>query len=208
MKKDKVDKLTDKAFLRLIITSVLAIVFCLVCLCSTTWAWFTESQESASNSIKSANCMLEITVSNVNDANETTVIAFEMGETELDLTSGNKYSVVLAIPDDSASGYCIIKIIDGDTNSENDVKLYSQAVSNNGSPYTRELNFSIVAEADAKVKIVPCWGIYSGNADIEEGEIVKINATGFVSETDGEQSDSETESADSEQPEGETESEN
>lgn len=205
MKKDKVDKLTDKAFLRLIITSVLAIVFCLVCLCSTTWAWFTESQESASNSIKSANCMLEITV---NNGTENTVIAFENGETALDLTNGKTYNVKLTIPQDSASGYCIIKIIDGDTNSENDVKLYSQAVSNNGSPYTCELNFSIVAEADAKVKIVPCWGIYSGNADIEEGEIVKINATGFVSETDGEQSEGETESADSEQPEGETESEN
>ena len=60
----KPDKLTDKAFLRLAVTSILAILVCIVCLCSTTFAWFKDSAPSAANSIKTADeCDLSVQVS-------------------------------------------------------------------------------------------------------------------------------------------------
>lgn len=180
MKKDKVDKLTDKAFYRLIITSVLAIVFCLFCLCSTTWAWFSESQTSQSNSISSANCTLKITVDDVDgDDGDIIVCDFDSGEQDLTLDEGVTYSVKLEIPEDSASGYCIIKLIDGDNDETNDVKLYSQSVSNNGDPYVSTLTFKLVAENSMSVKIIPCWGIYSGDVKVHGGETVKVTASGF-----------------------------
>ena len=196
MKKDKIDKLTDKAFFRLIITSVLAIVFCLFCLCSTTWAWFNESENSASNSIRSANCTLSITVAK--DANNKIDIGFEDGEKIVDLEAGVEYTVTLSIPQDSASGYCIISL--------NGVDMYSQSVSNNGAPYERTLSFTVVADADTKVTFAPSWGIYSGDTVIQDGETVLVSANTFVIETESE-SESESESASEEASESESESE-
>lgn len=196
MKKDKIDKLTDKAFFRLIITSVLAIVFCLFCLCSTTWAWFNESENSASNSIRSANCTLSITVAK--DANNKIDIGFEDGEKIVDLEAGVEYTVTLSIPQDSASGYCIISL--------NGVDMYSQSVSNNGAPYERTLSFTVVADADTKVTFAPSWGIYSGDSVIQDGETVLVSANTFVIEAESE-SESETESESESASESESESE-
>jgi uncharacterized membrane protein YdbT with pleckstrin-like domain len=44
-------KLTDKAFSRLLITSVVAILFLVACLCSTTYAWFVQDISSGENLI-------------------------------------------------------------------------------------------------------------------------------------------------------------
>lgn len=191
MKKEKVDKLTDQAFARLIITSVLAIVFCLFCLCSTTWAWFSESQASASNSIKSANCLLNITVER-EDA-ENIVVDFEGGEKDVILKQGIQHSVKLEIPADSASGYCVITIKDGDSDESNDIKIYTQAVSYNGAPYTDTLSFKLISDENVEVSITPCWGIYSGDVHIFEGDTVRVSSVGFVSEV---QAESESESVD------------
>lgn len=61
--KKTTDKLTDKAFSRLLFTSVLGIVICLVCLCSATWAWFSDSIPSDNNNIQSASeCLLDVSV--------------------------------------------------------------------------------------------------------------------------------------------------
>ena len=209
MKKDKVDKLTDKAFYRLIITSVLAIAFCLFCLCSTTWAWFNESETSQSNSISSGNCTLKITVDdNDNDDTDVIVCDFDSGEKDVTLNAGVTYSVKLEIPEDSASGYCIIKLVNSDEPAE--IKLYSQSVSNNGSPYERELIFTIVAEENAQVKVIPCWGIYSGDEKAMNGDTVKITASSIsiVSESETEtESDSVSDAADGSEIASEEESE-
>ena len=63
MKKQTNEKLTDKAFLRLIITSAIGILICLVCLCSTTWAWFSSDVTFEDNQIKTAEqCLLTVSV--------------------------------------------------------------------------------------------------------------------------------------------------
>ncbi len=42
-------KLSDKVFARLALTSILGILVCIICLCSTTYAWFTGSVQVDSN---------------------------------------------------------------------------------------------------------------------------------------------------------------
>ena len=181
MKKEKVDKLTDQAFIRLIITSVLAIVVCLVCLCSTTWAWFTESQTSAENSIKSSSCMLQITVDDGIDGTDNVVRGFEDGAgANIQLVPGVVYKVKLEIPTDSASGYCIIKLVDNDGDETNDIKKYSASVSNNGGSYARVLNFEMVAEEEVYISLIPCWGLYSGQVDIHEEDRISLSSAGVV----------------------------
>ena len=49
MKKQNNEKLSDKAFARLALTSILGILVCIICLCSTTYAWFTGSAQVDSN---------------------------------------------------------------------------------------------------------------------------------------------------------------
>ena len=54
MKKQNNEKLSDKAFARLVLTSILGILVCIICLCSTTYAWFSGSVQVDSNTLKAA----------------------------------------------------------------------------------------------------------------------------------------------------------
>ena len=63
MKKQNNEKLSDKAFARLALTSILGILVCIICLCSTTYAWFTGSVQVDSNTLKAADaCLLSVSV--------------------------------------------------------------------------------------------------------------------------------------------------
>ena len=48
------EKVTEKAFARVLISSIFSILLCMTCLISTTWAWFTVSVENQGNEIKIA----------------------------------------------------------------------------------------------------------------------------------------------------------
>jgi len=49
MEQQNKEKLSDKAFARLSVTSILGILVCIICLCSTTYAWFSGSAQVDSN---------------------------------------------------------------------------------------------------------------------------------------------------------------
>lgn len=60
---NKNGKLMDEAFTRLVVMSLLAVCICIVCLCSTTFAWFSDSVPSNGNEIKMADkCLLTVKV--------------------------------------------------------------------------------------------------------------------------------------------------
>lgn len=160
MKKENTDKLTDKAFLRLIITSFLAIILCLVCLCSTTWAWFADDVTSTKNPLKSGRCLLTITVADngtvVKDANTETVT----------LQQGITYSVTLSLPKDSASGYCIIQT---DTN-----KYYSEYLTTHTNEEPKVLSFFVTVQEEKEVSFKTRWGIHTEVYKVLEGETLSI----------------------------------
>ena len=62
----KTDTLTDKSFMQSIVVSVLGMLFCMLLLCGTTWAWFSEGVSSSQNTIAAADCTVTVTVKNVN----------------------------------------------------------------------------------------------------------------------------------------------
>ena len=90
-------KLTGKAFSHAIISSIVGIVVCLICLCSSTWAWFTDSVEFAGGSINTGECLLEIDVTNE--------IGEEMQDVEngITLNANETYTVTLTLPKGSTS---------------------------------------------------------------------------------------------------------
>ncbi len=59
---NETEKVTEKIFLRAMISSVLGIILCTVCLAGMTWAWFSDSVTNRSSTITSANFSVEVTV--------------------------------------------------------------------------------------------------------------------------------------------------
>ena len=80
MKKQNNEKLSDKAFARLALTSILGILVCIICLCSTTYAWFTGSVQVDNNTFKAADaCLLSVSV--YKDGAEKAIIDMEKERT-------------------------------------------------------------------------------------------------------------------------------
>ena len=99
--KEKVT-INDKAFTRLMITSLIGFLVCVACLCSTTWAWFSDNAPSHGNEIKMADTF-SLTVA-VEGGGE----AIPDASGNIALTAGVDYTVTMTLPAESASGYCIL----------------------------------------------------------------------------------------------------
>ncbi len=149
MKKQNIatEKLTDKAFSRLVLTSVLGILVCIVCLCSTTYAWFADNAPSNGNSIKTANsCELIVTLT---DSSGT---AIEITENGVELESG-VYTVTLSLPPNTASGYCVITA-GTDT-------IYTDYITRHTESEPQTVTYSLIVTTAQTVKFTPRWGIYT-----------------------------------------------
>ena len=160
MKKQNTDKLTDKAFLRLILTSFLAIGICLVCLCSTTWAWFSEDVSSQKNALRSSSCLLNVAV-----AEDGTIVKDADTET-VTLKQGVVYTFTLSLPKYSSSGYCIIVA------GEN--KYYSEYLTAHKNEEAKIVSFYVTVESDREVFFKVRWGIYSGTCDVQRDTTLMI----------------------------------
>lgn len=162
MRQRNTDNLTDKAFLRLIVTSIIGILACIVCLCSTTWAWFSDSAPSNNNAIKAADaCLATLTLV---DDNGQELVDLENG---VELNKDVVYTLTLSLPKDSASGYCVITT-ELDTFNTEYVLRHDQ-----DDPVT--LTFTVVALNTQTVKFSVHWGVYSGQIDLNNGQQLVIN---------------------------------
>jgi len=188
------DKLTDKAFMRLIVTSFAAIILCLACLGSTTWALFSDVFPSEKNEIRSAEkCLLTVSVvRNENggastastDSTESTETGDETvfldkvnEEKSLDLASGT-YTVTMTLPKNSASGYLVI--------SCGEQKYYTDFLERHENDVPSTLTFTLkvdagdpvapATEATLAIEFVPRWGIYAGDAHVKNGGTLEVKA--------------------------------
>ena len=161
MEKQNNEKLSDKAFARLALTSILGILVCIICLCSTTYAWFTGSVQGGNNTIQTANaCLLSVSVYKDGAEVVGTSAADENGET-LELSQGT-YTVTLTLPKESASGYLIITA-DGQN-------YYSDYLQRNDER-DQALTFTLNVATAQTVTFTVRWGIYSGTCHVQNGEL-------------------------------------
>lgn len=154
----KDEKLTDKAFSRMLLPSVLGILLCIVCLCSTTFAWFTDSAPSAQNEIKAADeCLLSVTVTESGEE-------LQNIESGVLLEAGKEYTVTLSLPSGSASGYCMI-VAGGKT-------YYSDYIARHSRSEPKTVTFTLTVATDQTVVFKPHWGIYSKETDVADNKLL------------------------------------
>ena len=157
MKQQNNQKLSDKTFTRLIVYSVLAILLCLACLCSTTWAWFTDSVSYQGNTIQTTEkCLLSVSVYEGNSALENV----EYGVT---LEKDHVYTVTLRLPKNSGSGYCEIYA--------NGNKYRSDYIVRHENEEDETRSFSLTVRETCVVTFSIRWGIYAGESDVINGNL-------------------------------------
>ena len=120
------EKVTEKIFLRAMISSVLGIILCTVCLAGMTWAWFSDSVTSHSSNITSANFSVKVTV---NKGIDNTEIHLTDGKYKLEQSS-EKYKVTLKATGSASTVYCKVNIneviytVQLNPNSNNDTFIF------------------------------------------------------------------------------------
>lgn len=155
-------KLTDEAFSRLMFTAVAGILLCIFCLCSTTYAWFTASIPSTGNEVKTAGeCLLSVTVSRDGVALDGVKDGVEL-EASPNGEDAITYDVVLALPPDTASGYCVI--------TAGDAVYYTEYIARHYDAEPKTVSFTITVGTTQTVTFTPRWGIYAEAEQIASGE--------------------------------------
>ena len=145
-------KMADKAFYRLIFTSFLAIFVCIICLCSSTFAWFYDSAPSTGNTLQAmGDCLLEIRVEQSGEP----LSGIESG---VELEQGKTYRVTLSLPQDSASGYCVIVAETGE--------FYTPYIAHHDNAIAETVSFELIVGTTQTVRFESRWGIYSRDCDV------------------------------------------
>ena len=139
------DTLTDKIFMRSVVTSFVAIIACIVVFSASTYAWFNESvatTETITTSVYTLSITADPTRTPVTNAN---------GNDEYTLDAGIRYAVTVATVDaetTGTTGYIKLRIDD---------KTYVSEQIDKGESLTFYLEF----DTDTTVEIIECWGISS-----------------------------------------------
>lgn len=160
MEQQNKEKISDKAFARLILTSVLGILVCIVCLSASTYAWFTDGEIGASNKIQSASECLFSALVYTNDTDE--LVATVDTQNPITLKIKGDYTVTLTLPSGSASGYLVVRV--------GSQEYYSDYLQRNDST-NQTLTFTLKADTETSVTLFARWGIYSDESDVQNGTL-------------------------------------
>ena len=146
---DKKEDNNDKIFLKNVAISGIAILMCIVALCSSSWAWFQADASTEDIQLVAGKFDLEVSIT---DSTNSPVLENARGvdSHSFALVGGETYTVVLSATDDStlAGGYCKLSI-----NGENFNTEYIST--------EQSFSFTICLESDANVSFEAMWGIPS-----------------------------------------------
>ena len=164
------NRITDKAFSRAMITSVLGILVCIACLCSVTWAWFSTDISNDSNTVGSGNFGLIVTVTDVTDGGtaDVPVSVLTDGASVCNLMGGKTYKVILKMTEDTTvtKGFCIIK------SGAASLQSGSINIAENTNPF--EFTLTVGGTGERTVTFSPAWG-YPAGAAVSHGGTLTIN---------------------------------
>ena len=93
LNQNKYKKDADSAFLRLVASSIMGILLCIVCMGGLTWAWFNQSVTGNTESIQSASYKIDISVVQNSTTGNITVSPGADGKYSLE--AGKVYAVTL-----------------------------------------------------------------------------------------------------------------
>ena len=172
-RENKEEKITEKAFSRSLLASALGILLCIAALCSVTYAWFSESISSSSNTLTAGTFDLVITAQTASDTVEIT--AHTNGSKSCTLPAGT-YTVTLAMTEESnVKGYCIVEL--------GGARYVTSPISRDSAIGAPNLTFTVtVAEGEAvTVVFSPRWG-YPAEPNLRDGGEVNVPAASVPSE--------------------------
>lgn len=155
-------KVSDKEFTRIMISSVLGIMLCVICLAGLTWAWFSGSVSSAANNITAASFNIQIDVK-VQDTERPISPTVENGIYSFSLENNKIYDVKITADGTATTGYC--EVIFGE-NSYHTIQIFNisgepQPGSLLSTDRPHEITFTVNATDVTLLKIIPRWGSYA-----------------------------------------------
>lgn len=166
----KYEKVSDKAFLRIMLSSVFGILLCGICLAGLTWAWFTSSISSTANTITAADFSV-----GVEFKQDESVIEPVIENESYKLNSGT-YTVTVTASGTATTGYCTVKF---GSNTYHTIQLYPAG--EDGKPQSVE--FTVKVSDGSLLTITPQWGTFAKRqsesliGDSQNG-LSSISATG------------------------------
>ncbi len=132
----------------LLLPSFLGIIICAVCLAGGTFAWFTASQTTATQTIVAANYTVGIEV--FDQANQL------VGESNTIALSEGTYTVKLTASGDATTGYCILDFGD-------DIEpKYTEQIAKG-----ENITLNLVVNESVELTITSVWGTYTGERIID-----------------------------------------
>jgi hypothetical protein len=162
------EKISDKAFSRSLLVSVVSILLCTVLLCSVTYAWFSDGQATANHIITAGSFSVDVSVVDDN-AGEVTVDTLPNGCMIGILENKNTtYTVSLSItPGSNVKGYCAISFNDGEN-------ITTVLMSNDPALGVDTISFTVTtAEDSTTVSFIPVWG-YPAAPTVEDGDAIVL----------------------------------
>lgn len=164
------EKSADAGIKRMILTSVLGMLICVVCLAGTTWAWFTANSgiDDTDKPLSVETAQVKVDVS-INNQDKVTVSGGNEQPIEIEITKNENLSVTLAGDGTSTKKYCYVTV-DGD-------RYYVDLSSSKPITFT-------VCSSSGSMMIKASWSVPgSGISLISSGEKI---GTGKVPENDSE----------------------
>lgn len=166
MEQQNNEKLSDKAFAHLALSSILGILVCIVCLCSTTYAWFTGSVQGDNNKIHSASaCLLSASIYKDDAEEAIATVKVDEQNTVTHTCEEGTYTVTLTLPKESSSGYLVLTVSGQEYYSD-----YLQRNDDND----QTLTFTLEVKTEQSVTFTARWGIYSDERGVTDGETLTI----------------------------------
>lgn len=162
----KHEKVSDKSFTQILLSSVFGILLCGICLAGLTWAWFSSNVTSVANNITAAKFTVSTSV--LEEGNDTPLSQSEEDGRYIfnGLTAGKKYTVTVTA-DESATattGFCTVKL---GSDTYHTIQLFPAG--GDGKP--QSLEFTVTASDDSLLAITPQWGTCAVAATAENPHI-------------------------------------
>ncbi len=131
----------------MLLPSVIGIIVCAVCLAGGTFAWFTASQTTATQTIQTANYDVEVSV--IGDG-----VTEESGLYKL--TGGKTYDITLKAAGTAENGYTILRYGSISASEPKYKESHTQAI-----PTGESITVKVTPNADCELQIIPQWGTSS-----------------------------------------------
>ena len=153
----KIEKVTDDALSRSIISSVIGILLCMVCLVGTTWAWYSLSVESGNNEMTGANFDFRVAITEPFEATDG-VYTFAGGLHTVTLTKVEGCT--------ATKGFC--KVIATKVGGEAETTIYYTVDFTD----TGSIEFSVTGSGT--LELIPMWGTPASEYTVIPGEGIQL----------------------------------